>query len=1802
MKKRILSIILTLALCLSLLPTAALAEDNTIPDNITEPSQTPYTIAANTKQNILGIEYTASADGATVVLAREGAGTTATTYLVVTAGSITCSLSKPVGDTLFSVTMGYQKSEGVYEKDKTFANATAEGQDSSSIMLTLSEDGNVAVTLAPMDAVSIGDVTYKRMGNDPLTLQYAPGTGVRVNSTSGALSVTGANATNILNGYDMGSGFTQAVFEFGENATTLTSGSVILTGGNSITVNGNAYTAASTDTEISTADGITATLKAGSVVLEQDAVITANGTEYTASTGGAIINLDSNTVSLTSGSVKLAQGMKIYVGDKNTEYTAASDGTVIGINGATGAGTTGELKKGSVALMEGHSIVIDGKQYTADDNDDGLTGGEVTVVIENGLAKVSGPGSLSYTENGATITIDSDGKKLTAGSTDLAEGETIQVTGVQLSNGQWVTGPGTVAINDEGSIATLTATSAGGAKFGPTATLGVSAQISFPVGSTSGIATLTAGSITLPQAEAIKIGEVTYRAAENNTIIDSAGTVSAGSVTYTQNGSTFTRTSSDDILGAGTVTLAKGESVKIGTASAYKTYTAATAGTQISIDSEGAVKLKAGSLTLAAGESITANGGLTVENTAEAGDSGTVTVTMPEVENGLVKVETANNAQITVPAQTSFIVNEEVACYNPDNEEAVFNITTGKVTTGTIIIEPGKSYTTATNNTYENPETNKNNLWLDIENGIFLYGSGYNYEGDIPSPQVDTAIVNGLTYTVAADSAIVIAPTYFMLNGVLTVTVPDDPEDEEDRSLTAKVVGSNIDSTFSLTAGETKFSCTQGDLGITLLSGSVTLENEASYDNAILVNGYMIAPELNLSVTVTMTGGVAKVTTESAIFMSLASTDTDNIGFDAGSTDPDSPVVSIAAPAAGETAGAVTLLDGDFKVPKSYEALTVTVGNDVLTLTPDVEIGEAYIGYYDGELILYSGTVSGINTDSTIDGITLDAGSNAEYTVDCDNRILTLTENGSLTVTLPDKGEYIFYGATASYTNASNVPTSVNPKAKYIAGETNVTVTFTKDDNTHSFTTSVAKENVSHVGASGDDPETVTIGTMTDTPLYPEAIADAEKKQSVTIGSVTYTNVTPDGTEDNVITLSVGSTGSVLANGPLTSLKIDGNTALNVGGEHIEVIGTATIYLDEDGVKLTAGKIKLAAGDSIYANGVNVTGPATVTINADGTASVDAEKNAGINAQVVQSTAAKFTITEPAQDEDCGTVILNSGKITGGAGTYVNIDADTKVEAGMSGTIEVNGNECTVSTAAGAAAITKAGTQILALDQGNGATVTYNKANGTATLTSSKLTDVTIPVTTGGLTVTPAESTTYSISAAGSGDCASLVVSAGGSAEVTFTQSGVALALGTSGLTYDDGNDTTEDTINVGEVTSSGTGAKITVTDATVSGDSLNVTVDEETNAVTAVAQGATGGGGGGGGSSTTTTTIKNEDGSTTTTTTNKATGTVTETTKKTDGSSTTVETKKDGTVTTTEKTASGITGTVVTDKNGDVIEASATVPTAAVKEAEKTGEAVTLPVEVPAAATIEDAPAVEVNVPASVDSVKVEIPVENVTSGTVAVIVHADGTEEIVKTSTVSDTGVVVTLNSDATIKVIDNSKEFSDVSDSYWAMDAIDFVVAREIYSGTSATTFHPDNTMTRGMLAVVLHRLENTPDHNYTGSFTDVAVDSWYEDAIHWAADNGIVGGYGNGLYGPNDNITREQLAVMLWRYAGSPDSSHGLSHFVDADQISNYARAALTWANENGIINGKGNNILDPKGDATRAQVAQMLKNYLCSQSN
>lgn len=338
---------------------------------------------------------------------------------------------------------------------------------------------------------------------------------------------------------------------------------------------------------------------------------------------------------------------------------------------------------------------------------------------------------------------------------------------------------------------------------------------------------------------------------------------------------------------------------------------------------------------------------------------------------------------------------------------------------------------------------------------------------------------------------------------------------------------------------------------------------------------------------------------------------------------------------------------------------------------------------------------------------------------------------------------------------------------------------------------------------------------------------------------------------------------------------------------------------------------------------------------------------------------------------------------------------------------------------------------------------------------------------------------------------------------------------------------------------------------------------------------GSTSGGSTGGGTSGTdtgTTTVKNPDGSTTTTTTDAATGTVTETTEYTDGTTTSISTDKDGKTQTQVKLSQ-----------------------AAVEAAQKENEAVSLPI--PAVNAAEDnAPVVEITLPGGGNAVKVEIPVKNAAPGVVAVVVDPDGTETVVKKSAVTKDGVALVLKGGATVKLMDNSTAFSDVPATNWAKSAADFVSARGIFKGTGHNAFSPDSTMTRGMLAVVLYNLEDSPAHAFDGAFADVG-ESWYTDAVHWAAEQGIVTGYGDGRYGPNDAITREQLAVILWRYAGSPAAEGGDLPFADAGQVSSYAVEALRWAKEQGIVNGVGNGQLMPKGLTTRAQAAQMLMNFI-----
>ena len=175
-----------------------------------------------------------------------------------------------------------------------------------------------------------------------------------------------------------------------------------------------------------------------------------------------------------------------------------------------------------------------------------------------------------------------------------------------------------------------------------------------------------------------------------------------------------------------------------------------------------------------------------------------------------------------------------------------------------------------------------------------------------------------------------------------------------------------------------------------------------------------------------------------------------------------------------------------------------------------------------------------------------------------------------------------------------------------------------------------------------------------------------------------------------------------------------------------------------------------------------------------------------------------------------------------------------------------------------------------------------------------------------------------------------------------------------------------------------------------------------------------------------------------------------------------------------------------------------------------------------------------------------------------------------------------------------------FADVSEGSWYYEAVRFVQENGLMNGYSDGRFGADDTLSRAQLAQILFNREGRPGSDYLLDFSDVAGGAWYAEAVRWAAGQGIVGGYGNGTFRPNDPITREQLAVMLWRYSGSPAAASKELHFSDEAEIVGYAQEAMRWAVENGILNGYGDGRLGPKGQATRAQVAQMLKNFIENQ--
>ena len=176
-----------------------------------------------------------------------------------------------------------------------------------------------------------------------------------------------------------------------------------------------------------------------------------------------------------------------------------------------------------------------------------------------------------------------------------------------------------------------------------------------------------------------------------------------------------------------------------------------------------------------------------------------------------------------------------------------------------------------------------------------------------------------------------------------------------------------------------------------------------------------------------------------------------------------------------------------------------------------------------------------------------------------------------------------------------------------------------------------------------------------------------------------------------------------------------------------------------------------------------------------------------------------------------------------------------------------------------------------------------------------------------------------------------------------------------------------------------------------------------------------------------------------------------------------------------------------------------------------------------------------------------------------------------------------------------------FTDVSEKDWFYGDVMFVYENGLMLGTSKTLFSPHGTATRGMMATILWRMEGSPAPKGKNSFTDVEAGKWYADAITWTAENGIFAGYGKDKFGPDDPITREQLAAIFYRYAdykGYDLTVKGnLDKFKDADKITDYAKTAMQWAFGSGLVNGKSGNLLDPQGTATRAEIAAMLHRFI-----
>ena len=221
--------------------------------------------------------------------------------------------------------------------------------------------------------------------------------------------------------------------------------------------------------------------------------------------------------------------------------------------------------------------------------------------------------------------------------------------------------------------------------------------------------------------------------------------------------------------------------------------------------------------------------------------------------------------------------------------------------------------------------------------------------------------------------------------------------------------------------------------------------------------------------------------------------------------------------------------------------------------------------------------------------------------------------------------------------------------------------------------------------------------------------------------------------------------------------------------------------------------------------------------------------------------------------------------------------------------------------------------------------------------------------------------------------------------------------------------------------------------------------------------------------------------------------------------------------------------------------------------------------------------------------------------AGNVLVLVAPDGTETLIRKSIAAGNQIRALLDGSCTVKVVERSPKFQDVLGDDSFNDAVSFATSRALFQGVTTDTFAPETSMTRAMLATVLWRLENESKPDSSGTFADIPSDSWFSESVAWAMERGIVQGYGDGTFGPDDNITREQLATMLFRYAqqaGMNTKAAGdLTGYSDQDSVSAHAQEAMQWAITNDLLDGTDSGTLDPGGSVSRAKVAGIIERLI-----